>query len=572
MDELANELQPYLALFRRRLRLRDGWVLGLRTLWIACLAGVLIQIAGRVQPLERLWLWTLAPLVAWALIVLGISLLNPLPPMRVARRADADLGLKERLATALILEGWKAGRLEGWKAGRLEDWKIGRTVKTNQPANQPTSQPANLPPFHPSLITLQREDALVTARAIHPRQAFPLRWLPRPLGLAAILVGMTIALAVVPNPMDAVLAERVAVAQALEEQAEQVEKLREEIENTQELTPERREELLRQLAELAEQLRANPGDREEALADLSKMEEALRQELDPNSDARQAALEGLAAQLQALAGEETGETTDLSDAAEALEELAQQLAEMDAAERESLARSLAGAAARAAQAGDTSLAQALAGLGQAIQSGDTEAADQAAQATAEALARAEGELADQAAIRRTLAELQDGRQAIAQAGQGQALAQGQGQSTGQGQSQGQSQGQGPGSGGGQPGGGGGTQADTLPPGSSTGRADRPQGAGLPGSVGELDQQVYVPWERRQGSGDELFISGQETGQGETEVREQTDPLPGAPSPALVPYYEVYYEYLDTANQTIERSYVPSGLRDYVKEYFSRLEP
>jgi hypothetical protein len=127
-------------------------------------------------------------------------------------------------------------------------------------------------------------------------------------------------------------------------------------------------------------------------------------------------------------------------------------------------------------------------------------------------------------------------------------------------------------GGGQPGGGGGTKADTLPPGSSTGQVDQPQGAGQTGAVGELEQQVYVPWERRQGTGDELFISGQETGQGETEVREQTDPLPGTPGQALVPYYEVYYDYLDAANQTIERSYIPSGLKDYVREYFSRLEP
>ena len=103
-------------------------------------------------------------------------------------------------------------------------------------------------------------------------------------------------------------------------------------------------------------------------------------------------------------------------------------------------------------------------------------------------------------------------------------------------------------------------------------AERPQGPGEPGALGVLDQQVYVPWERRGGSGDELTISGQETGQGEIEIREQTDPLPGAPNPALVPYYDVYYEYLDTASETIERSYIPPGLQDYVRDYFSQLEP
>ena len=40
----------------------------------------------------------------------------------------------------------------------------------------------------------------------------------------------------------------------------------------------------------------------------------------------------------------------------------------------------------------------------------------------------------------------------------------------------------------------------------------------------------------------------------------------------MPYYEVYYEYLDAANQAMERTYVPPGLREYVREYFTRLEP
>jgi hypothetical protein len=91
-------------------------------------------------------------------------------------------------------------------------------------------------------------------------------------------------------------------------------------------------------------------------------------------------------------------------------------------------------------------------------------------------------------------------------------------------------------------------------------------------VGELDQQVYVPWERRPSSGEELTITGPDTGQGETQVREQVEPLPGAPGQALVPYHEVYYDYLDAANQTLERSYIPSGLKDYVRQYFSQLEP
>ncbi|UCC64463.1 MAG: hypothetical protein JSV36_05230 [Anaerolineae bacterium] len=531
MDELLI-LRAYLARCGRRLRLRDGWLLAQRSLWAACLAAGLIQLAGRIWPVVRLRRWTLAPVGTWLLVAVAIALLRPLPPMRVARRADAELGLKERLATALMLEGWKVGRGKG---------SVQRTAR---------------PVFQPHLVLRQRQDALSVAQAIDPRRAFPLCWLRRPLLLAAFLLVLTVTSVLWPNPMDAVLAERAAIARAVEEQAEQVETLRQEIEQAQELSAEERKALLRQLAELVEQFRANLGDREEALADLSRVEETLRRKLDPNAGARQAALEALAAQLQALAEGEGGEKVAPSEAAGALKARAEKLADMVAAEREALARALAQMAARVAQSGDARLAQALAALAQAAQSGDGDAAAQAAQATADALAQAQRELADQAALQRSLSQLQESRGAIAQAGQGQ----------GEGQAAAQGQGQGP------PGGGGGTQADTLPPARRAGRAGRPQGEGEPGAVGELDGKVYVPWERRSGSGEEMVITGSETGQGETQVREAKEPLPGAPGQALVPYHEVYYVYLDAANQAMERSYIPAGLRDYVREYFSQLEP
>jgi len=40
----------------------------------------------------------------------------------------------------------------------------------------------------------------------------------------------------------------------------------------------------------------------------------------------------------------------------------------------------------------------------------------------------------------------------------------------------------------------------------------------------------------------------------------------------VPYHEVFYTYRDAAHQALERSYIPEGLKDYVREYFSQLEP
>jgi hypothetical protein len=534
---MMDRLTILLRRFGRRLRLRDGWSLAQHSLWMAGLAAALMQLAGRVWPIANLWLWTVAPLALWLLAVIGIALVRPLHPERVARRCDAELGLKERLATAVALEGWSASGC---------------------------TQP---PSFQLDLVALQQQDALAAAQRIEPRRAFPLRWQWRSLLVAGVLISVTVAQAVLPNRMREVIAERQAIAQAAEQQARRVEELRKQVEEARELSPEERQELLRRLEELAQRLRDNAGDREKAVADFSKVEEALRQKVDPNADARQAALAALASQLQSLAQEKAGAKADPADMDQAMQELADKMAGMSEAERESLAQSLAQMAARAAQAGDTNLAQALASLAQAARSGDTQAASAAAQAASEAMRQAQGELDQQAVLQRALSELQQGRQAMSQAGQPQP-GQGTAQVPGSGQGQGKDQGQGQG----QPGGGGGTKADTLPPGTGKGQAVRPKGEGQPGDVTKLDQQVYVPWDRRPGQGEQVTLPGQDTGQGETQVRERTDPLPGAPGEALVPYHQVFYQYLDAANQAMEQSYIPSGLKDYVREYFARLEP
>ncbi len=185
----------------------------------------------------------------------------------------------------------------------------------------------------------------------------------------------------------------------------------------------------------------------------------------------------------------------------------------------------------------------------------------------------------QTQLAQTLDQIQASRQAVAQAGQNGATAAANGQSNQPGQGQNPGQGQSPGAGQGQnqgqgqnAGNGGGAQVDTLPPRTSSGQPGRFQGENEVDGVSTLDQQVYVPWERSVNTGEELFIPSQDTGQGEAQLREQRDPLPGAANPALIPYQEAYYNYLDAANQTMERSSIPPSLQDYVRDYFSQLEP
>jgi hypothetical protein len=541
-----SDLHAYLKQFGRQMRLRDAGLLAQRWLWLAAAIAGLVQLGGRFRPVPDLWLWTLLPFAAWLVLVVGWGLFAPRSPMQIARRTDLEAGLKERLSTALAFEQNHAG----WKTPQGE-----------------------------LLIHLQQADALEIAHQVSQRRIFYLTWLRRPLAAAALILIGTIALAVLPNPMSRVIAERAEVKETLAEQSRNVEELAQEIQNEQALSPEDRDKLLRQLAELAQQLRENPGDREQALADFARLEENLRRQVDPNLESRQAALSSLADQLQALAQNDQNSQSKPAELDQALQQLAEQLAEMDPGEQQALAQSLADLAAQAAQAGQPTLAQALSSMAQSALSGDSQSASQSAQAASQALSQASQDMASQQALSQALSQLQASRQAVAQAGQGQQVAQGNSQSGSQGQNSGQNSGQGQNPGTGQNpgqgqtvGGGGGTNANTLPPARRQGRAGSPQGPGLPATAGQLDDQVYVPFETAGTNGEQVFIAGQDTGQGDTQVREGQDPLPGTANPALVPYQQVYSQYLQAANQAVESGYIPPELKDYIKSYFTQLEP
>jgi septal ring factor EnvC (AmiA/AmiB activator) len=546
---MSDDLHRFLARFRRRLRLQDGWRLAQRTLWVPALAALLIQLLGRLWPIERLNGWNLVVLPVWLLTCLGWSAFHPLPLLRAARRVDLALHLQERLSTALALE----------------------------------KHPASSDPVYYQLLQTQRQDAVKTASAIVPARALPLAWQPRHLAIAAVLTIGALVSAWLPNAMDITLAQRQAVRQEAARQAERVEQLRQQIEQADELSPEEQEQLMRQLAELAEKLRANPGDLEQSIAELSNLEKQLTDRLDPAALVQQANLESLAARLEVLTGKPPQPDQSAAEsAAQALAQLAAQLPDLNSEQQSELARELAQMASQAAQSGDAQLAQALSALAQAAQTGDAQAAQQAAEGAQQALSQAQTRLADQNALQQAISQLQSGRQALAQAAQQAAqqaaLAQGQtpSQNAGQnpGQNPGQSSGQ-PGAGQGQPSGnvsGGGSQASTLPP-ATGGRGNvRPRGEAPNAAPGDLSNQVYAPWQRPAGGDGELSIPGLETGQGETQTTQGQSNLPGAANPALVPYQQVFYDYLSAANQALGQSYIPAGMSDYIRQYFSQLNP
>ncbi|MBV7332701.1 hypothetical protein KFU94_31620 [Chloroflexi bacterium TSY] len=547
--DAIQKLSVFLKRFERRLRQRDGWNWLQTTFWIGLLGSVLVQIGARYWPVENLWLWMLLSPLLWMIAILLRMIFWPATPLQVARRLDRELGLKERLATALLLHQQSVHQ---------------------QPDDEPTAESESLS----ELIALQQQDAVETIGTIDPQGALPLHWQQKPLVWAgAVSFGLAILL-YLPNPMDNVLAERAAIAQAVEEQAEEIEKLRQEVEDSNSLSPEEREKLLKELEDLTDQLRADPQDQEEAMARLSEMEEKLRRQLHEDRFAQQEMLQALSAQLRALSKQENrGSGSSLDETLDALEQLADEFENRSKDEQAELAQALAQLASRAAQAGDVSLAQALSALSHAAQLGDaamiaqsTDAVAQSTDAVAQSLTESIEVANQQIQLQEALEQLQQSRQAVAQAGQEQGMGQRQNPGQGQGQNPGWEQG------GNSAGSGGGSQADRLPPATGQGRTGQLSGREMGSMMGDLDEQVYVPWERRSGNGDESFIAGQETGEGETQIRQRPNLLPGADSTTLVPYQEVYADYVNTANQTIERSAIPPNLKEYVRNYFIQLEP
>jgi len=536
-------LTTYLVAYRSWFRLRDGLILAQRTLWMALVGIVVILIISRYIPLKTRTLWIFMPLAVWLCANTVNSLFNSKRLNDTARLVDLELRLKERLSTAYELEN----------------------KYPNQISSQPVNQPSNLPSF-------QYNDALATAANIEPRHAFPLRWLYRPiLGSVGLLIAVLILL-YLPNPMDTVLAERAAVEKAAQEQAEKVEDLKEGIERSQELTPELRAELLLKLEELSLKLRENPGDRQKALVDISKMEDELRRQLDPNADLRRASLEAITSQLQSFARQENPNTATPS---EALDQIAGELANLNASDRQAPVETLAQMAAQAAQSGDQVLAQALAAMSQSVLSGDSEATIRAAGQVNQAMDQSQSDLAVQSTLAQSLSQLQNISQSMAQAGQtgaqiasqkpghgnnlGQGKTLGQGNTPGQGQSgQGQS--------------GGGTKADTLPPGTGAGQAGRPEDMDTGAHAGDLGEEIFIPWDRRPNQGEQMVIPGKDTGQGETANRENLNPSGGQLGPALIPYKQVYTQYIEAAQQAINSSDIPTAYRDLVRDYFTNLEP
>ena len=546
-DEALQQIVDALILFRHRLRWRNGVSFASRWAWLAIAIVLMLQIAARFVPIADVDWWGMLVLVVATIGWLLWLRVHPLSLEDVARRVDAEANTKERLATALELDA---------KARQDE------------------------------LSLLQQRDAAKLGQTLAqaPADVLTWQWSRRPAAFALILLLVTFVSAFLPNPMDAILAEREAIQQEAIAEADKIDDLRRALEEQNALPREDREKLLAELEELSRSLRENQGEREEALADIEQARDALRERQDPQNSAREASLEQLAAQLQRLSGNnEAQERESIAAGQEALDELAANMSQMSEQERRDAAESLRQQAAQAA-ATDPALAQALQQLANGLESNNLAAAEVAANQVEQALSDAEQALNDQQALAQALAQLDTSRQALAQAqeaqagenqgnaaGQGAGNGQAQGNAAGNGSGQGNGAGQGAGSGTGGGGGGsnsptdnGGRQGSGSFAGSDPNRSGSGAIQGTPNFNGANEEVLVPSW------GNPSLIQGQAGNEGQVTEQEGNSPQAGVNQGAIVPGSIFSGEFESSPYTSEQRQGLSPYYEELIIEYQKRI--
>lgn len=530
MSNTFDTLTTHLTTYTRRRRWRDGLVWLPRGLLAGLLVAVLVAVVARLRPFltNQEVAWVSMGLAGLGLLVSAILLLAQRYDLAdQARFADQQFRLKERVRTAVDLQ---QGHIEA----------------------------------PPALARQQLADTVAAMAQVDLKAALPLKLVRRDwlvLGLALVLLGTAVTL---PNPQADILIQNRIVAETIAEQVEALEELREEIEEDPDLDEDLREELLAPIQSALEQLARSDISQEEAMAALSQAEIELRDLAQAhNLDSLQQSLadSSLAQQTQSDGLAETGQS---------LSELAGQLPNLSAEQLANLASALAETAVDL-QAIDPQLAQQLAEAAAALSADDLAAAQQALSEAAATLQQRDRQARAGQQAQTAADQLGQGRQEVAQAGEGTGE-NGDQNGNGAGQNGDQNGGQ---NGNGQPGpngDNGGQNGGPMPLTPNGGQA----GAG---GVGDGDApsgvDVFVPdWgdlSQLEGLDIELpaecrlnpLLCGDLLGQWPSELR---------PQASQVPYADVYGNYRDAANQALDEGYIPLGMRGFIRDYFSSLEP
>ena len=558
-------LRSYLRRWWRRSRWQATAIWLPRALLIGLWLSIALALATRIRPWllqDELLRWSLLNSLACTFIVILWQWLWPRSPLQIARQFEIELGLQERLSTALELQ-----------AG---------TIQTSE-----------------LLSTYQLRDSLTNAASIITNQAIAIRlpWREWCLFFASLLLLVT--LIALPNPQDGLQRWQQAVARELSDAGAALEEARDSILNAESLDPTRRERFLGDLEETLAALKNEALSREEAVASLYEATQYLE-------DSRAALAERAAAIENSLSRAETALRRDAggdnserpADLKTALQEWQQQLSSLSIEQRSLLAQALREAGEAFSETNpdlSRSLQQATIALEQddlsatddalarAITESETLQSEQDINSASRKLQRAAQNLETAA---KDLAEVDSDGSGAAQGDEPRERSQSAGDfgeraavgdtpegsaHEGMGGGLSDSDESSPtGDGSGQAGGAGnatsGQNDNQRSPASdeATSGGNQPDGSGR----GHYDT-LYAPKARLENPsqmGIELAAESSNILVNQGELSENP------PGKAHIPYAQLYRSYQTQANKTLETEYIPLGLRAVVRSYFQALEP
>ena len=548
-----------------------------RSLIGALLLSLLVGAVGyfrlRLQA-EQLALISAGLCAAGGVLNLLYTLLFPRSLPERAAFFDLEFGLKERISTAFEL-----------MHGR---------IKT-----------------HPEIESRQIGEALELARAIDPSRRISLDFRPRELALLGLLTVALIGLILLPSIVGEELLTE-SPSPATEAAQEELREIIETVATDTNLDDVDRQELLEALEVALERLQEEDISEEEAFAAMSQLQEqmeALQRQLEDTVELDQSATEAALEALEDFApssdiegGTESQSSADdlnLQELADALEQLGQEAAQMSAEEARQAAEALR-QAADALEQTNPELAQQFREMADALENNDAGDLQESLSEAQQQLEQEQGQRQQNQNARSMLQEqseeAQDAAEAIAQqpapdANQGPAEQSESGQQSGGQQSQEAAASQPGNNPGDQPpqqnrpgeGQNAGRNQDSRSAGAGAGEG-APSNESLPGSGGE-DQGADTdnnPSGRGEIQYEALYSPSGISGGGSEEIRLQTDASDTTltegdfdDNPAgesRVSYDTVFSDYQNAANRALESDYVPLGLRDVVREYFTSLEP
>lgn len=589
----------------RRARVQQTLLWLPRSLLPGLVAGIALFVAARFVPLRpAAELAALTALLALAglLVMLAWVWLRPRSALASARRFDLEFHLGERISTALELIEGRIESTDELTGFQIEDaWSRGQVVKAGD------------------MLPLKSDRRAWTVVLLAVIALVILYMLPNPqTPVTSQRTGAEVAIEAAAEEVERITQELAADTRLSDEDRQA---LLEQLNQTR--------QILRDEQVSPEEAFASLSDSQ---AQLQERAESLNQQM----QAQQSALQQAAQTIQdagSPAAQQQAQQQEAADAIPTLDQLRQSMDGMSEAQRQQMADALEQAAAQLEQT-NPEAAQALRDAAEALRNGDMEAAQQALQEAMQALqeqqqAQQQQQQSAQQMQQQSQQLQQSASQIAQQSQQGQPQMQ-QGQQSSQqnaqqqqeagiqplqqpgqqSQQEGQQSGEQPGdqqgmsaqasdqagsqdgqtgdSAMGQPGGQpidqpGSTQADQ--PGVGSGAGDQQGDAGQDSAggpqAGQVQQNnnpdgegvgefspVYAP-QRVGGQGEEQIFLEPDTSDVPVQEGEFSQNPTGQ---SLVPYNQVFSDYSNAANRALNQDYIPLGLRDVVRDYFSSLEP